>query len=207
MLDDMTRLWCLVLVGALALPAIAAPRAKGRVVRVERSRSTAAVPRICEVRTDHTGMCLGPRPAAGDMISVIDETGVVAQVRITEIETYPAGSTTPSCDGLWGIKSELVRGDLSVIPIRGIGLLATDVHPRKARVMPSDQFPPPPSGRSDEKTLAAIDRDGDRDADVVVTQSTCGGTSSAGPCLDQYARMGGGRMVHVYQINLATCGL
>lgn len=205
MLLGMTRLWCVVLVGAVALPAVAAPR--GRVVRVERTRATSFAPRICEVRTDQTGMCLGARPEIGDLVSVIDESGVVAQVRVTETSEYPPGSQTATCEGLWGIKSELVRGDLSVIPIRGIGVLHPEVHPRKARVIPREQFPPAPSGRSDEQTIAAVDRDGDRVADIVVTQSTCGGSApGGGPCLDQYAQLGG-RMVHVYQINLATCGL
>ena len=203
----MTRLvvFCLV-VGALAVPAIGAPRARGKVVRVERQRGTAMTPRVCDVRADRAGTCLGPEPAIGELITVLDETGVIAEVRITEATAFSTGGAS-ACQSLWNIKTEVVRGDLTSIPLRTIGVVDSDVHPRKGRMLPKEQFPQPPSGRSDEQVVVAVDRDGDREADIVLTQNTCDGSGPVpgGSCIDEWARVNG-RLVKVQQTNFASCG-
>jgi hypothetical protein len=207
MLGGMTRLVAfVVVVGAFAPPATGAPRAKGKVVRVERQRGTAVTPRVCDVRADKAGTCLGPEPALGELITVLDENGVIAEVRITEAVAFSTGGTN-ACQSLWNIKTEIVRGDLASIPLRTIGVVDPEVHPRKGRMMPKEQFPAPPSGRNDEQVVVAVDRDGDRTADIVLTQNTCDGVSPVpgGSCIDEWARING-RLVKVQQTNFATCG-
>jgi len=206
MLGGMVRSLCLVLVGAFALPATAAPRPKGKVVRIERQRGTAVTPRVCDVRADKAGTCLGPEPTIGELITVLDETGVIAEVRISEATAFSTGGNN-ACQSLWNIKTEVVRGDLTSIPMRTIGVVDPEVHPRKGRMMPKEQFPPPPSGRNDEQVVVAVDRDGDRTADIVLTQNACEGTGSVpgGSCIDEWARVNG-RLVKVQQTNFATCG-
>jgi len=207
MLANMTRLACILVVGATALigmRALAAPRAKGRVIRVERSRGTAAVPRVCDIRGDRSGTCIGTEPLVGEIVSVLDESGVLAEVKITEATPFATGAG--SCTSLWNIKTDLVRGDVSSIPIRTIGIVDPQIHPRRGRNLAREQFPPPPSGRADDQVVVAVDRDGDRVADIVLTQSACEGSSApTGTCLDEYANMNG-RMVRVHQTNFASCG-
>ena len=203
----MTRLvvFCLV-VGALVVPAAGAPRARGKVVRVERQRGTAVTPRVCDVRADRAGTCLGPEPTIGELITVLDETGVIAEVRISEATAFSTGGSI-ACQSLWNIKTEVVRGDLTSIPLRTIGVVDPDLHPRKGRMLPKEQFPPSPSGRSDEQVVVAVDRDGDREADIVLTQNTCDGAGPVpgGSCIDEWARVNG-RLVKVQQTNFASCG-
>jgi len=193
-------------VGAFALSAAAAPRAKGKVVRVERQRGTAVTPRVCDVRADKAGTCLGPEPQIGEVIIVLDENGVIAEARITEAVAFSTGGSN-ACQSLWNIKTEVVRGDLTTIPLRTIGVVDPEVHPRKGRMLPKEQFPPPPSGRSDEQVVVAVDRDGDRTADIVLTQNSCDGSSAVqgGSCIDEWARVNG-RLIKVQQTNFATCG-
>lgn len=196
------------LIGAFALigAARAAPRAKGKVIRIERARGSAAIPRVCDVRGDTGGTCLGTQPVVGEIVTVLDENGVIAEVRIIEATAFSTGSTN-NCQSLWSIKTESVKGDLASIPLRTIGVVDPEVDPRKGRMLPRDQFPPPPSGRSDEQVVVAIDRDGDRSSDIVLTQSQCDGASPVpgGSCIDEWARVNG-RMVRVQQTNFATCG-
>jgi len=193
-------------VGAFALPAAGAPRAKGKVIRVERQRGTAVTPRVCDVRADKAGTCLGPEPQIGEVITVLDENGVIAEVRIVEAVAFSTGGSN-ACQSLWNIKTEVVRGDLTTIPLRTIGVVDPEVHPRKGRMMPKEQFPLPPSGRSDEQVVVAVDRDGDRTADIVLTQNACDGTNAVqgGSCIDEWARVNG-RLIKVQQTNFATCG-
>ncbi len=188
------------------LPAMGAPRARGKVVRVERQRGTAVTPRVCDVRADRAGTCLGPEPTLGELITVLDENGVVAEVRITEATAFSTSGSN-ACQSLWNIKTEIVRGDLATIPMRTIGVVDSDVHPRKGRMLPKEQFPQPPSGRSDEQVVVAVDRDGDREADIVLTQNTCdvSGAGASGSCIDEWARVNG-RLVKVQQTNFASCG-
>ncbi|MBA3455264.1 MAG: hypothetical protein H0T42_19390 [Deltaproteobacteria bacterium] len=205
----MTRLVVLtllsgLLVGALALPAGGNPRARGKVIRVERQRGTAVTPRVCDVRADKAGTCLGPQPTIGEVITVLDETGVIAEVRISEATAFSTGGST-ACQSLWNIKTEVIRGDLASIPLRTIGVVDPEVHPRKGRMMSKEQFPAPPSGRTDEQVVVAVDRDGDRTPDIVLTQAPCDQASPGGSCIDEWARVNG-RLVKVQQTNFSSCG-
>lgn len=201
----MTWLMGVVLVGAVALPAQAAP--SGKVVRVERARGAMVIPRVCDMQADKTGLCLGTQPLPGEVVMVLDETGVIAQARIIEVTAFATG-TAAGCNALWRIKTDVVVGDLSAIPMRTIGVVDPEVHPHKARMYAQASLPPHPNGSSSEKVLAAIDRNGDGSPDIVLTQTTCddgAGQSGSGMCVDEWARVAG-KMTKVQQTNFSACG-
>ncbi len=207
MLGDMTRASLLVVVCALAQPVAGAPRQPGKVVRVERSRATTSTPRICDVQPDKTGNCFGPEPSIGDIITLLDDSGIVGEARVSEISAFAlAGrpsSPSKGCDGLWSVKVELLRGDLSNTIARTVGVIDAGMHPRRGRMIPKDQLSPP-SGRSDDNPAFGFDRDGDRVADIVLTQTSCDGAGSM--CIEEWVRVNG-EMKRVHQVNFQNCGL
>ena len=192
-----------VAIGTFALaPARAAPRTRGKVVRVERARGSKEPPKICDLRSDKGGTCLGSEPNIGDIVTVLDENGVIADARIIEIVPYATGTSASACNA-WNIRTDVVRGDLSAMTGRSIGLVDRDIHPQRAHVLKAELFPPPPSGRSEDTVVMAIDRDGDRIADLVLSQSQCDGTGGA--CIDHWGRVGN-RLTRIQQTNFASCG-
>lgn len=207
MLGDMTRASLLVVVCALAPAAVAAPRQPGKVVRVERTRVTASIPRICDVQPDKTGNCFGPEPAVGDVITLVDDSGIVGEARIAEVSAFAlagrANNTAKGCDGLWSVKTEILRGDLSNSIARTVGVIDPGMHPRRGRMIPKDQLSPP-SGRSDDNPAFGFDRDGDRVADIILTQTSCDGAGSM--CIEEWVRVKGD-MKRVHQVNFQNCGL
>jgi hypothetical protein len=191
-------------IGTLALasaPASAAPRTRGKVVRVERARGSKAPPKVCDIRGDKSGTCLGSEPVIGEILTVLDENGVVADARIIEVKPFRGGSTT-ACEA-WDIRTEVLRGSLSVMTARAMGLIDHDLHPKLAHILPNDQFPSSPSGRLEDTVVMAFDRDGDRTADLVLTQTQCDATG--GTCIDHWGRVGG-RLTRIQQTNFASCG-
>src|SRR5512138_1156524 len=97
------------LVGAsLALTATAAPR--GKVVRVERVRSCPpSTPVICfQVQSDGSGMCVGPQPKVGDVVVLVDETAVIAEIRVD-------GTSKPmsNCEVVWQVTGTVLKGDVA----------------------------------------------------------------------------------------------
>jgi hypothetical protein len=202
----MVRLALVLVAAVYVAPATAAPRVRGKVVRVERERRNKAAPRICDVRGDRSGTCLGSQPQVGDVVSVLDENGVIADALIIEITPFSAGGQSSNCDSMWNIRTEVVRGDLAGMTSRTIGLVDADLHPQHAHLLPRDQFPPAPTGRDDETVMVAVDRDGDRTPDLMLTQSTCDASLGGGMCIDQWARIDG-RFKRVQQTNFASCGL
>ena len=207
MLGDMTRASLLLVVCALAQPALGGPRQPGKVVRVERTRSTTSIPRICDVQPDRTGNCFGPEPSIGDIITLVDESGVVGEVRVIEISAFalagrPA-TPTKGCDGLWSVKTELLRGDLANTIARTVGVIDPGMHPRRGRLIPKEQLSPP-SGRPDDNPQLGFDRDGDRVADIVLVQASCDGAGSM--CIEEWARVNG-EMKRAHQVNFQNCGL
>jgi hypothetical protein len=207
MLGDMTRASLLVVVCALAQPAVGAPRQAGKVVRVERTRATSAIPRICDVQPDKTGNCFGPEPSLGDIITLVDESGIVGEVRIIEITAFALNgrpnNPTKGCDGLWSVRTDLLRGDLSNSIARTVGVIDPGMHPRRGRMIPKDQLGPP-SGRGDDNPQLGFDRDGDRVADIVLTQTQCDGSGSM--CIEEWVRTKG-EMKRVHQVNFQNCGI
>lgn len=202
----MSRLALVLVAAAYGAPATAAPRARGKVVRVERTRSSKAVPRICDVRGDRSGTCLGSQPQIGDLVNVLDESGVIAQARILEITPFTAGGQASTCDSMWNIRTDVVRGDLAGLTSRTVGLVDADLHPQRAHLLPRDQLPPPPTGRDDETVMVAVDRDDDGAPDLVLTQTTCEASLGGGMCIDQWTRSDG-RFKRVQQTDFASCGM
>jgi len=205
MLGGMSRTRYLVVATALlgvAAPE-AAPRAKGKVVRVERRRSSSVTPRICDVQADRTGNCFGVEPKLGDLITLLDDSGVIGEARITEVAPFALAGRGKGCDGLWTVKTEMLRGSISSGVGRTMGVVDPAMHPRLGKLVPKEQLQSP-SGRQDETPQIGFDRDGDRTADIILSQSTCDGQGSM--CIEEWVRGGDGRMVRVHQLNFQTCG-
>ena len=207
MLGDMTRASLLVVVCALAQPALGAPRQPGKVVRVERTRVSGSTPRICDVQPDKTGNCFGPEPVIGDIIMLVDESGVIGEARVIEISAFAlngrASNPAKGCEGLWSVKTDLLRGDLSNSISRTVGVIDPGMSPRSGRMIPKEQLSPP-SGRTDDNPAFGFDRDGDRIADIVLTQTSCDGAGSM--CIEEWVRVKG-EMKRVHQVNFQNCGL
>lgn len=196
------------LVAAVVTTAAAAPRSHGKVVRVERQRAASSPPRICEVHTDASGVCFGAEPLVGDVVMVMDENGVIAETKISEATPFRTGGTG-TCNALWNIKSELLRGDLTNVSARNFGVVDAEIHPQKGRILDKDKLAlPSPSGDPNDVVMIVVDRDGDRTPDIIVAQSNCDNQNQAGAgsCLDAWSRVKG-KMVRVQQTNFATCGL
>lgn len=208
MLGDMTRTGLLLVVAcAFAQPAVAGPRPTGKVVRVERVRASTAVPRICDVQADRTGNCFGPEPRIGDIITLVDDTGVIGEARIAEASTFaiPGRQASPGkgCDGLWTVKTDLLRGDLTGAFGRTVGVIDAGMHPRQSRMIPKDQLASP-TGRAEDTAAMGFDRDGDRVADIVLLNTMCDGSGNM--CIEEWVRSGT-EMKRVYQVNFQSCGL
>ena len=204
--------WLLALVAVFGVvrPTIAAPRTKGRVVRVERARATAVAPRICLVQTEDSGMCFGTEPVIGERVVVMDETAVIAEARITGAGLFNLGRRV-DCNSVWRIDVQLVRGTLgsSMGGVLGVVDPLIADGERKARMFAQNQLPAHPAGSSSDKVLMAIDRDGDNDEDIVLTQTSCettSGPSASGMCFDEWSRVDN-RFARVAQLNLAACGM
>jgi hypothetical protein len=173
-------------------------------VLVERERGAKVTPRICDVQADKNGNCFGEEPKLGDIITLLDESGVLGEARITEVTAFAlAGRGGKGCDGLWSVKVDFLRGDLANMVSRTMGVIDPAINPRLGRMIPKEQLTAP-SGRSDETPAVGFDRDGDRIADVILSQSTCDGSGSM--CIEEWLRIDG-RMQRVHQVNFQSCGL
>lgn len=181
------------LVGAMALVATAwgAPAPRGRVVRVERPRGNPnIIPILCELKPDGSGMCVGTSPTIGDTILVVDENKTVAEVRVTK-----SSPLNPKCDTLWQITGEVLRGDMTQARAnRAIGLIDRGADPRTARRMEESRLTSP-STNPDVHVGLGIDRDGDGNADILVTQYACdsngqptGSSGAVDYCIDIWSK-------------------
>jgi hypothetical protein len=185
MLAEMLRS-ALVLVAAALGVAGATPRS-GKVVRVERrARTTATVPRWCDISPDDdSAICRGPRPAVGDTISIVALQGIIAELRIVEVVGEAA-----TCRLLWKVRARVVRGDLGASS--GTVALVDPTLDQRSRLVPGEQVTKSPSGRSDDEIQFAVDRNGDGRPDVIGIQYMCNDAgkpdpSSTGDCYDVYA--------------------
>ncbi|MDB4957036.1 MAG: hypothetical protein JWO36_4605 [Myxococcales bacterium] len=187
------RLAVLLVGVALGASAGATPRA-GKVVKVERrSRGPNGVPRYCEVKDEGigpVGTCLGPQPAIGSVIELLDDSRVFAQVKITDASAYQ------NCKGIWNIKGTVQHGDLAPIATgRAIGLIDAGLDRRIAHRISDDVARATPMGHADERILMAVDAEGKGNEDLVLTQYVCdaqGQPSAIGgaSCFDMYHRVG-----------------
>lgn len=188
----------------------APPGAHGRVIRVERPRTARLAPRMCDVRSAAEGICLGAQPQRGEIVTLLDERGRVGEVRIIEVGPFAIGARAPldGCASLWSIKTDLLSGDLATTDTQRIGVIDPGLDPRRARVIPRDQLPAAPSGRDDDKVMAALDRNGDAVADFLLTGGPCDGAAggSTGTCLHAWT-LDQATLVRVQQLDLSSCGL
>jgi len=193
----MRRLASALLVGALgtlAAPVAAGPR--GRVVRVERSRTFPLVtPVLCfQIQSDGSGLCIGPQPKSGDAIVLVDETQVIAELRVDT-----STKAMPSCEVVWGFQASVVRGDITAgRRSKMMGLIDAGIDRQQARRLPDDKVPRP---TPDSRVEIGIDRDGDGTADVVVAQGTC---TAGGECIEFWSRRPKG-LERVWSANLRIC--
>ena len=162
---------------ALAVPASAAPRRVGRVVRVERPRLAAPDPvHLCMVANpaESRMTCYGKNaPEPGSKFALLDEGGVRGRVIVREstrstVDACQLGSAhdvvIESEDGT--MPSASSAASYYIVAVRGVeigerGRLLRDL-PLRA-----------PSGRSSENVWTIIDRDGDGEADLLGTAFNC----------------------------------
>jgi hypothetical protein len=189
----------------------------GRVVRVVRAGGKAQVaPRLCEIRGDG-GTCVGDEPRRGEVVMVLDDRHVIAEVQILESRLY-----APGCQTLWTVKTRALHG--ATADGDGIGVIDPAVNPIRAHTLDKNHRPRTPSGQPGEDVWQAIDRDGDGTADILSTRYSCdpSGKPVAGApayCIDIWARPGstggpdgpGGpgvaKMTRTSQLNFAQCNI
>jgi hypothetical protein len=192
--------WLAIAVVTWSAAADAGP--SGRVVRVERSGGSRVAPRLCDVHGD-TGNCVGDEPRAGQLVVMVDEHRVIAEVQIVE-----AISFSPSCPTLWSVKTRLLRGAPN--DSDGLGVIDPSLDLNRAHLIDRSRMPSSPSGSPDDEVWRAIDRDGDGAADIIVTRYSCDASSrptaasGATYCVDLWARTGA-RMTRATQLNFALC--
>ena len=185
----------LVPVVAVAVAGVAEARRgkrKGKVVRVERGSSDAAlVPRLCyPVQPDGTAYCYGAPPQVGEVGIVVTEVGPVGSARVTAV--------TPQLDNCqnviaWTINLQATSGGLD--KVTGYGTALFDVATTGAtRTLVNNGQVAPPGRYPGESFYAAVDHDRDDQPDYMLTYYYCDATGAplASPggtfCMVNYVR-------------------
>ncbi|MEJ7602965.1 MAG: hypothetical protein WKG01_34070 [Kofleriaceae bacterium] len=179
----MLRLLAIASVVGTTMLASAAPP-PGKVVRVERRRANAdeAAPTVCEVKSDPSGFCIGKSPLVGDRGVVVDDTHVIAELKVAKI-----ASLNPSCDMLWSVTFEITSGDLSSVrSSKSIAIVSAKGDHRSARRVPEDRVQSP-SSNTNERVIVAVDRDKDAQVDLFVTAYQCDASGNAVAAGSQHA--------------------
>jgi hypothetical protein len=161
---------------ALAVPASAAPRRTGRVVRVERPRLSAPDPvHVCPVGNPAEGkmICYGQNPPeVGAKFTLIDDHGIRGQVVVREVarSTFDACQLGTAHDVTIEVDEGSLQGTVAynVVAVRGVEV------EEGGRVLPP-RLRDSPSGRPNEHVWSTIDRDGDAEADMLGTAFDCEG--------------------------------
>ena len=197
MLRDMLRFVGVMLVG-ISIPAVArSDGPRGKVVRVERERTFPLVtPVMCvQMQADGSGLCIGPQPKPGESVILVDETQVLAEIKIDS-----ATKAMPNCDSVWSVTGSVIKGDVTAgHRNKSIGLIDVNVHKTAARrIAESKTTKPSP----DSRVEIAIYRDGDGTADVVASEATCPGVG--GECIEFWTRRPKG-LERVWTANLRIC--
>jgi hypothetical protein len=194
----MRRPSCAILLGALLLPgAPAADAPRGKVVRVERARTFPLVtPVLCvQMMPDGSGLCIGPQPKVGETVVLVDESQVIAEIKIDG-----ATKTTSNCESVWSVTGTVTRGDVSAgRRNKTIGLIDANVDRTAARRVPENKVPKP---SEDSRVEIGLDRDGDGKVDVVASEATCPGVG--GECIEFWTRRAKG-LERVWTANLRIC--
>jgi hypothetical protein len=183
MLGAMLRLGCAILLVWTSFVA-AAPR--GKVVRIERPRTKAAIsPILCDIRADLTGNCVGSEPRPGDIVSVISDQRMVAEVRILSSSTQ-----SPQCQGMWNVKTEKLSGDLTRRGSMVVGVVDPELDRRAATVNQDATINQReiPNADPSTKAVLGVDRDGGGSPDIVLAWSSCGGAAGTPECFEIWSR-------------------
>ena len=177
----MLRLGC-VLVLALVSPVTAQP--KGKVVRVERARTFETTPIICSLRQRGERYCFGPQPKTGDVVRVVDDKTLLAEYRIDAVR-----AATKSCEVMWQVDGEVLRGQLGSSGAESVGLIDASADPRTLRQIGRHDLRSPVVD-PEVKAVLGLDRNGDGDADIVITQTRCAqaGPHGRGECYDFWVK-------------------
>lgn len=190
---------------AVASSAVASPRsvrAEGKVVRVERPRTTqTTTPLLCEVREDLTGVCVGGVLSTGDTIVLADTKQLVATVRVQS-------ARQTQCEGHYMIKVSEVRGRLTNLRRdRVIGLVDRSVDPTRVRTIVDDSALVLPRD-SGSKPFIGVDRDGDGSGDVMLAFGQCpsgrSGPYHGADCVEMWTRRDRA-IVRTWQVELGAC--
>lgn len=182
-----------VLVGALGGVAASAPR--GRVVRVDRIRPPAAIPRMCMMMMEDRMICIG-KPAAREAIHLFEtERGkVVGQLRVDSVRDFLGVRPCPGKPAMiFEVTGTLVAGapDLLDGSRRLVGLRHAELEGASKLLK---NVKPPSQGDRDTPTNhqveMAVDFDGDTSPDFVVEHYPCPDptvtTRSTPTCFDTY---------------------
>ena len=176
----MLRLGC-VIVLALVSPVTAQP--KGKVVRVERVRAMETTPIICSLRA-RDRYCFGPAPRPGDIVRIVDDKQLLAEYRIDAVQ--PA---TKSCAVMWQVDGEVLRGQLTQGHVESVGLIDAAADSRTLRQVNRGDLRSPVVD-PDVRPVIGLDRNGDGDADIIVTQAKCAqpGAHGRNECYDFWVK-------------------
>jgi hypothetical protein len=208
----MLRLASLVVVGAMAPTAWAAPKG-GKVVRVERDRGWKTIPRICEIQaTGKEGLCVG-EPKPGERVALVDQDQdtktdkpAVGEFRIDsstiDTDRYACPGATPV---VFAVKGALTRGATTLFDTgRIIGLRNLRLDPKATRVVKDPKVP-----GSEDRADLALDLDGNGSTDYMLVRYGCDEynnrttTMDARICFDTYLDRGKGlEKAHTENIQL-----
>jgi hypothetical protein len=195
------RLLLVGLLAALAASLASRPDADarprpGKVVRVDRPRAAGRrAPRLCQLAPrELRGQCFGKAPAVGEVAAVLDESGVLAHVRVLSAQETrdPCGNVS-----LWEVAYERLRGDPGGRTSHlALAVFDLALGPR-ARVVPNPGELAAPGGPAWAQTWSAIDLDGDAAADFALVGYTCDASGAPRPggrdafCAEYWFRDGG----------------
>src|SRR5262245_58712560 len=143
MLCGMFRVLAATAAGVTLLGAAYAQPKSGRVVRVERlPRHGTTMPRSCEHIDADVWVCRGTKPVPGEIISVVAQDAIAAEVRIAEVKELP------TCHVAWRVRGRVLHGDVNVDPAAAV--IDPTLDPRTTRLLPAGQVTRSPSGRADD---------------------------------------------------------
>lgn len=168
----------LVLVGAVAVPALARKdkRKRGRVVRVERASGARGTLRMCSspqataqtAGFNASATCYGQPPRPGEIGTVVDYTGVLGTVEIAKVT-----EGFDSCQNVnyWSVEGTVRSGNLAGVTWQAA--LLFDYEPAAAaKAIQNTVSVAVPSQRG-ETVMTAIDQDSDNTAELIITYYYC----------------------------------
>lgn len=157
-------------------------------MRIERRLRDGSRPlRLCAFDSAGTE-CVGPKPAIGDQIDVVDSSHYLGAVRVTAIDPTPPGCDAPA---LWHVQidDDQLERTAEKAPERdgmgAFGIVGLELDPARARAVA------PPAVAGDEALrMFGVDADGDGQADVAFRVSQCPDQAKRAEifCVEVFAR-------------------